>query len=340
MRFSLMSLLLAFAVVWSSLATFGIAGLAVAAVLLGIAAYLRSARDRPEAMAKGVAATVILFFICIIHPVLPAAREAARRLQCLNNLKQIALALHRYHDTLGSFPPAYVPGPDGKPWHSWRVLILPFIEQEGLYKQYDFDEPWDGPNNGTLARSRPLLYRCPAEPNSQTPPTTNYLAVVGPKAAWTGSEPRGLGEFRDGTDSTIIVVEVAGSGIHWMEPRDLSFDEARRGINPPGQVGISSHHPLDHGYFYHEEPGANVALANGHVRVLGDWLDQPTLEAMLTIDGREQIDVNAIPLSRPRPYWSRILAPVVLIVAFLILVVRRRRPPEAKPEGASPCDSA
>ena len=327
MRFSLMTLLLAFVVVWSSLATFGVAGLAVAAVLVGIAAYVRSARDRSAAMAKGAAAMFILFFICMLHPVQRHAGEPARRSLCRNQLKQIVLGLHAYHDLYGCFPPAYVPGPDGKPWHSWRVLVLPFIEQQSLYDQYDFGEPWDGPNNSRLAARKPDIYNCPSDRDSHTSAVTNYVAVVGAKAAWAGSEPLDFGEFRDGTDSTILVVEVAGAGIHWMEPRDLSFEDARVGINPPGRAGISSHHSLDHGYFFHDEPGVNVAMADGSVRFLADWLDQPTLQAMLTIDGHEQIELDTILEPRPKPYWSRIFAPIVLVVSFLILLLRPRKRP-------------
>jgi hypothetical protein len=314
MRFSLMSLLLAFVVIWSSLATFGIAGLAVAAVLLGIAAYVRLARDRAAAKGKAAAALVILSFVCMVYPAAKYAGEPARRSQCKNQLKQILLALDNYHDLHGCFPPAYVPGPDGEPWHSWRVLILPWIEQQGLYDQYDFGEPWDGPNNRKLAGNRALPYRCPSEPN-RTSPTTDYVAVVGTQAAWTGSRPRRLSEFRDGTASTIIVVEIAGSG-------------------------ISSHHVLGRGYWHQEDLVANVALADGSVRVLADWLDQPALEAMLTIDGNERIDLDGILEPRLRLHWPRIIAPTALIVSYLILLLRPRRRSEAEPQGATPCDSA
>ncbi|MEZ6114117.1 MAG: DUF1559 domain-containing protein [Pirellulaceae bacterium] len=83
----------------------------------------------------------------MLLPAVQTAREAARRSQCSSNLKQIELALHNYHDTFKSFPPAYIADANGRPMHSWRVLILPFMEQRELYDQCRFDEPWDGPNN-------------------------------------------------------------------------------------------------------------------------------------------------------------------------------------------------
>jgi prepilin-type processing-associated H-X9-DG protein len=325
MRFSLLSLLLAFVVIWSSLATFGIAGLAVAAVLLGIAVYVRSAQDTGKVIITVLAVEVIFLLIALCLPTIEVLDEAEPRIRCQNHLKQIAFALCNYHEAFGCFPPAYVAGPDGKPWHSWRVLILPFIEQTALYDQYDFNERWDGPNNGKLARDIPALYRCPSDPDSDNTPNTNYVAVVGPGAAWAGSEPRMLGEFRDGTNSTIMVGEAAGAGIHWMEPRDLSFDHARMGINLPGGVGISSHHVRRYGHFYHDEPRANVAMADGSVRALPQRIGQPTLEAMLNIDGGEPIDFDSLPELRPRPYWSRILTPIVLLVSYLILLLRPRK---------------
>jgi hypothetical protein len=177
-----------------------------------------------------------------------------------------------------------------------------------------------------LAGQKPYVYRCPSDPDSWTSPTTNYAAVVGPQVAWPGSEPRKFGDFRDGTHSTILLVEAAGSGIHWMEPRDLTFDEARTGIHAPGPAKIASHHVIEHGYFYHDEPGANVALAEGSVRLVPGRVQQATLEAMLTIDGDEHIDLDGIPESRPKPYWSRIFAPIVLVVSYLILLLRPRKP--------------
>ena len=80
---------------------------------------------------------------------------------CTNNLKHIGLALLNYNDIFGCFPPAYTTDANGKPMHSWRVLILPFIEQQTLYKRYRFDEPWDGPNNSLLAKEMPSVFPLP-----------------------------------------------------------------------------------------------------------------------------------------------------------------------------------
>src|SRR5262245_66359 len=86
----------------------------------------------------------------LLLPAVQQGREAARRSQCKNNLKQIALALLNYESRYGTFPPAYVADESGKPMHSWRVLILPDLDQQALYNDYNFSEPWDGPNNSRL----------------------------------------------------------------------------------------------------------------------------------------------------------------------------------------------
>jgi prepilin-type processing-associated H-X9-DG protein len=209
----------------------------------------------------------------------PASREA----MCMSNLKQIALGLHNYHDIYGCLPPAYITDDNGKPMHSWRVLLLPFIENEPLYKQYRFGEPWNGPNNSKLAASYPGIF-CYECPSAYGAPNTSYVAVVGPETAWSDAKPRDFKDFADGPDQTILVVEVADSGIHWMEPRDLNFATLPMVVNPPeGFLGISSDHY-----------GANVAFADGSVRFLKEDLPAQTLRALLTIDGGEKVNLDEL----------------------------------------------
>jgi type II secretory pathway pseudopilin PulG len=95
-----------------------------------------------------VAALVIL--VISMEVAREESQKAARRFQCLNNLRQIALALQNYRDDFGCFPPAYVADDAGKPMHSWRVLILPYMDRKEVYSQYNFNEPWDGPTNSRL----------------------------------------------------------------------------------------------------------------------------------------------------------------------------------------------
>ncbi len=130
-------------------------------------------------------------------------------------MKQFGLALHNYHDKFGCFPPAYVADATGRPMHSWRVLILPFMEEAALYQQYRFDEPWDGPNNSKLANRIPEVYRCPTYERSHdrlklSAPhlalMTNYVAVVGVGTAFDGSASVGVRDIEDGTSNTVLVI--------------------------------------------------------------------------------------------------------------------------------------
>lgn len=196
----------------------------------------------------------------------------------MNNLKQIGLALHNYHEEHGCFPPAYVADAHGRPIHSWRVLILPWLEQKSVYDRYRFDEPWDGPNNRTLHDLVVSTYVCPSHPRQGH--ATSYAAVLGPETAWQGTEPVRLERVVDGPGQTIHLVEVSTPSIHWMEPRDLAFDRMSDGLDgPKGGTGPTSGHP----------GGANVLNVDGSVRFLLHWIGPERWQAMLTIAGGEAV---------------------------------------------------
>jgi hypothetical protein len=157
--------------------------------------------------------------------------------------------------------------------HSWRVLILPYMEHEHLYKQYRFDEPWDGPNNRKLADRLKRVYSCPAkswEPTIET----SYVAIVGPRTAWPGEKGRKLSEFADGAANVLLVVEVHDSGIHWMEPRDLHVTQMAPLINAPHGQGISSGHASD----------AQAAFADGVTKRLPNSLPADVLRSWINVD--------------------------------------------------------
>jgi hypothetical protein len=129
-------------------------------------------------------------FVSMYRSAVPAAQDAGRRTQCKNNLRQIGLAMLNYHDVYGSYPPAYLADEDDRPMHSWRVLLLPYLEEEALYDQYDFDQPWDSPENLALANLMPQVYTCPSDMLA-TGSETSYTMVVGPDTVGA----RGVGEY-------------------------------------------------------------------------------------------------------------------------------------------------
>jgi prepilin-type processing-associated H-X9-DG protein len=227
-----------------------------------------------------VSASVIALLCLSLLPAFPPERRRVPR--CRNFIRQIGLALHNYQDTYGCFPPAYIADEHGRPMHSWRVLILPYLDELPLYNEYRFDEPWNGPHNAKLADRFVRVFRCPQEPSDIENPTrtmTSYVAVIGPQTAWPGTQSVKLSDFADGRSNTILVAEVANSGIHWMEPRDLHVLQMNPAINPKAGQGISSAH----------DGGAHALLADGSVRFLKNDLPVTTVRALLTIRGGETI---------------------------------------------------
>lgn len=162
---------------------------------------------------------IMVLLIALLSPSVRRSLEPARRTQCRNNLRQIAIAIHLYHDTYGAFPPAYTVDADGKPLHSWRTLILPYLDQQPLYNQIDLSKPWDDPANSEAYQTEIDIFRCPSavsEPNQ-----TTYLAVVTPDSCIRPTEPTSLEEVTDGASETLLAIEVAAEhAVHWMTPVD------------------------------------------------------------------------------------------------------------------------
>ncbi len=230
--------------------------------------------------AVGGVGIVILFLYATLSSLNTRGHlEVHRRSACVNNLKQIGIALYNYHGSHKVFPPAYIADAQGKPMHSWRVVLLPYFEDDStrqLAEQYNFDEPWNSPHNRALAGAMPAVYRCPSDESNTT--QANYAAVVGPQTGWPGTHGINARDVADGTSNTIAVVEVANAGIHWMEPRDLTFEQAAQGINPRGATAcISSNHT----------DGANVLLFDASVHYLQNDIPPDLLRALLTANGGE-----------------------------------------------------
>jgi hypothetical protein len=216
--------------------------------------------------------------LAVLVPMYRVARREALQMISQNNLKQIGLALHNYHDVFGQFPPAYECDAAGKPVHSWRVLITPFLEQTPFYQGYNFAEPWNGPNNSRLSPTVPAVFRSPFD--TKCPPgETSYVAIVGPGTMWPDDQSRKLAGVTDGTSNTIMVVELLNTGIHWMEPRDLAVEDLAKVWRDP------KHKPPRMDDW--ETSYAFVLYADGSVQ----WLDRDAaidrLQALASAAGGE-----------------------------------------------------
>lgn len=181
------------------------------------------------------------------------ARHAALDRSCIANLHGIRVALQMYQEKHGTLPPATVTDSEGRPMHSWRVLILPHLGRLDLYCRFRLDEPWDSPHNLRVARDVPDAYRCHAdEPSSEI--DTSYLAVVGEGTIWDAAAAGPLSH----DDQRIAIVEVVRSNIAWTEPRDLTLRSIAQ-LAPDSTPSLATHH---------ERRGRFSSLA--HLMLLGE----------------------------------------------------------------------
>ncbi len=180
----------------------------------------------------------------LLPPVTRGIRPAARRADCMNNMRQLVLALHNYHASKGHFPPAYIADENGNPMHSWRVLILPYLDQQDLFERYSMEEPWDGPNNRLLADEKVAFFGCPSHYSPEHEANyTSYCLVTGKGTLFDADQTRELSDIRDGSSNTVILVEVNHGDIQWMEPRDLTIEEAVNVFEQASADDHVSHHP-------------------------------------------------------------------------------------------------
>lgn len=249
-------------------------------------------RERRIPKKRVMVVNIAVFLACVgallamLIPAVQSAREAARRSQCTCNLCSIKLALLNYHDTYNVFPPAYIADPTGKPMHSWRVLILPFMGGQALHDQYDFSEPWDSPRNIMLLDQMPSNFACPSWHDHREYPTslTSYVAVTGPGTIFPGATSTKFEDIKDGTANTLMVAEVSNVKIPWTSPQDLDTRTMSFQVNDPKRPGISSKHP----------GGANVVFADSSTPFLRDTITPGELRALITIAGGEPITADEI----------------------------------------------
>ena len=196
--------------------------------------------------------------------------QAKARARSSNNMKQLGLALHFYIDGHKGTMPADIVDRDGKPLLSWRVRLLPYIEQQELYKQFKLDEPWDSPTNKALLEKMPATLASPRVTVKKG--YTVYQGFNGPGAVFeAGQNLKFPASITDGTSNTIFLVE-AGTAVPWTKPADLPFD-------PKADLP-------DIGKPYNGQP--LVGLLDGSVRTLNTAkLTPQTLKAAITRAGGE-----------------------------------------------------
>jgi hypothetical protein len=210
----------------------------------------------------------------LLLPAVQKVREAAARSTSANNLKQIALAMHNFNDAYqGKLPAHAIYSKDGKPLLSWRVAILPYLDQADLYRQFKRDEPWDSEHNKKLIPLMPKVYLAPTAPPAREPGRTYYQIFVGGGAPWERGpkQPSIPRTFTDGMSNTILVAE-AGEPVIWTRPDDLPYDPDK----PLPKLGN-----------VWNRAGFMVAMADGSVRTIAPTVSEKTIRAAITAAGGE-----------------------------------------------------
>jgi prepilin-type processing-associated H-X9-DG protein len=215
---------------------------------------------------------IIVFLIALFLPARRTSREAALRARCLNNLQQIVLALHNYEHVHGALPPAHTVDAKGRPLHSWRTLILPYLGEERLYETIDLAKPWSDPANAKVLETPLSVYHCPDGGESEI--TTTYLAIASPNGSLLPNQPRRLAEITDPHASTLVVIDVAEKdAVPWMAPVDAN-ESLVLDLGPTTKL----HHP----------GGTNVGFVDGHVDFMKVETPGTVRRALMSVSGGDQ----------------------------------------------------
>lgn len=231
---------------------------------------------------------VLLGLTTVLLQSIQQSRSTAYTPRCLNHLKALMMAIHQYHDDFGVLPPPYTTDANGRKLHSWRTLLLPYLDATSAYEKLRLDEPWDSPHNisveSTISTRTKDYFACPKDPVFRQSKwfDTNYFAVIGPRTMWSVDGSLSPDDVVDGAQRTICVIEVTGAGVHWMEPRDMHFDRLSFEVNGLSNHGLSSHHGSDSRT---KQSGVcHVGVLNGLALALPVSISKQQLRELLMID--------------------------------------------------------
>jgi hypothetical protein len=242
---------------------------------VSFAGYCQTLRSKEQfsrrlslALLLFVPSTLVLILVLMALPAVGDAGPASARTSCKNNLKQLALAMHNYHDVFEMFPPSGA----GQPAVSWRIHLLPYLESASVAAQYDKNSRWDSTTNSPLQRTEIDVYSCPSRldnVDSKGRFRTSYVVPSGPGTIFGTGRGTSIKEIPDGTSNTLMVLEACGTNIIWTEPRDMDGTDHDISVNGPGpQIGISNSMMSS----WHTG-GAQAALADGSVRFISQNIE-------------------------------------------------------------------
>ncbi len=221
--------------------------------------------SRKLILALGLVLALIAWKI-LDRPPIEGSRGAP---EVVKNLRALAVAVHDYHGSDGPLPPAALRGKDGSPLLSCRVLLLPLLGQEALYKRFNLDEPWDSPHNHELLREMPAVYALPGRRRAAG--FTSLQVFVGRGTAFEEGKPLRLHrDFPDGISNTLLIVQ-AREPVPWSKPKDLRYDPDQ----PLPELGGPD------GFYF--------VYADGRVRKAGRDASEEVVRAAITRNGGEAL---------------------------------------------------
>ncbi len=340
------SILLSVILVSASWAAFGaVGGTVICVILFASAAYFLVRGSRWTRSIRVAAILLVLSAsVGLAVPAVMAAREAARCMNCRNNLRQLAIGVQCYHDQYGYYPLPCTRDERGRPMHSWRLLILPYLTSQNV--SYDRKEPWDSPSNRKELEKFRHGYCCPTAQGWPPPSTTtNYVAVVGRRPAWRhmDASQKNLDSQQQKAD-TFLIVEMANSAIQWSEPKDIYLDD----LPSLRSLIASSPHRRSNGYFFRATPAMNAALIDGDMIFLFPRDSAPNVLTSLKLllpphpaeaEKRHTKDnyLDSFYAEEPPPiHWPHCIGLPVWIVSFGLLFYQVTRSSKARRETATP----
>ena len=325
MTYSLGSLIYFVAITASVIAVFGPMGIwAVLAVTAGwyiVAWLLRKDATFAKTASTLAVGLLIAALITLLSPSSGHTPATVNQRQCLNNLRAIGTGILGYEADHGHFPPPYIADEAGKPMHSWRVLILPYVGGKAVYNQYNFDEPWNSPSNAKLLSAVPALYQHAEHSGAMC----HYSAIVGGNSIWEPTTRISWNELSDGASRTLLVCE-SPRPVPWTKPQDLTPNEFLAAIQKNRRFG---HDVFEQFFTGSATRMFGVCFSDGHVETFTTKLDPVAFRNVVSINDGAQLDKGNLTRSNGFRYvkWERVVGIAVLacLGAFSAIRVVWRR---------------
>lgn len=243
---------------------------------------LKRRRFSPAAVKAGIfviaAIPIAVLSVWMLAPTIVQLKARRDITACKQNLKRIAQALNAYADEYGVYPPPAVLDARGKPMHTWRVLILPYLGEKRLYEMYDMTKPWDSPENSSLQARMPAVFRSPGISNPLVMGESSYMLVTGPGTMFPPTGPVARNLVTDGAGNTLLVVETNNQSVPWTEPQDLDIAKLPAQIGALGGIGGA------------HQGGATAVLVDGEAVWLPADTSKAIIDSMLSPSGGEAVE--------------------------------------------------